>query len=267
VQTFDNSNSADSSNSPNEYFSKRILIAMGGESYPQTGSDGSLFQCLERLGIKLVSRRPALTSIYADNYPYSSLSGLTFPKTVVTIGPHKCEGSLLFTHKGFSGPPVLTLSRYVNYGDKMIINYLPERTAEELRLELIKSASGDLRQIITLLESLTELPRSFLECVCLSCNIDKSEKASRLSGKQMGLLAAKLTTDEFMISGTGGFASAMTTAGGVDLGEISLQTMESKQHPGLYFVGEVLDVDGDTGGYNLQFAFSSAMGAVTGLLL
>jgi len=254
------------SKSEGQFFAKSLLVATGGESYPKTGSDGSIFERLEHLGLKLVPRRPALTSIYVENYPYEELSGLTFPTVTAKVGLHKCEGSLLFTHKGFSGPPILTLSRYVEAEDKLTINYLPGRTADELRMDLIKLSSGEQKQILTVLESLTKLPRSFLENVCSRCDINKSEKASRLSGKQMGNLADRLTNDSHIISGTGGFASAMTTAGGVDLDEINLQTMEAKRYPGLHFAGEVLDVDGDTGGYNLQFAFSSAMRCICSIL-
>ena len=271
-----NSEYTSSNYSNKKYFSKRILITTGGESNPQTGSDGSIFACLEELGIKLVPRHPALTPIYVEDYPYNTLSGLTFPRSCITIdssavvhsvekqrnSSFKCGGSLLFTHKGFSGPPILALSRYVKPGDKITINYLNDRAADELRLELIQSATGDLRQIITILERVTALPRSFLECICHNSKIDKSEKASSLSGKQMGILAEKLTSDTFVINRTGDFSSAMTTAGGVALDELNLRTMEAKRYPGLYFAGEVIDVDGDTGGYNLQFAFSSAMRSV-----
>ena len=247
-----------------QYFAKNVLVATGGESYPQTGSDGSVFECLEQLGIRLIPRRPALVPIYVTDYPYSSLSGLTFPNCAISITcsnsnkPVRTEGSLLLTHKGLSGPPILELSRYVTSGDELTINYLPGRVSEDLRLELINTAAGDPRQIITILESLTTLPRSFLEFVCSRSNIDKSEKASRLTGQEMGAISECLTADIYNISGTGDFSLAMTTTGGVSLDEIDLRTMEAKRCPGLYFAGEVLDVDGDTGGYNLQFAFSSA---------
>jgi len=283
---------ADSESSDKRFFARRILIATGGESYPQTGSNGSMFECLEHLGLELVPRRPALTSIYVEGYPYSELSGLTFANSSIkletslfpkdrasqsssnvdgsTVETSSCDavegskvfcynGSLLFTHKGLSGPPVLALSRYARQGDRIIINYLPGRATDELRLELIKSASGDLRQTITLLESHTALPRSFLENICHTSGVDRSEKASRLTGKEMGVIASRLAADSHVVRGTGDFSTAMTTAGGVDLDEIDLKTMEAKRFPGLYFAGEVLDVDGDTGGYNLQFAFSSAM--------
>jgi len=243
---------------------KNILVATGGESYPQTGSDGSLFACLDTLGLSIIPRQPALTPIFVHDYPYSDLSGLTFPKTTVSVLKRDdkksvvVEGSLLLTHKGFSGPSILGISRYASEGDRLIINYLPERTHEDLRLEMIKTAAGDPRQIVTILESITALPRSFLERACNKSDIAKNEKASRLSGHEMGTLAEQITADSYKISSTGGFSVAMTTAGGVNLDEINIQTMEAKRFTGLYFAGEVLDVDGDTGGYNLQFAFSSA---------
>ena len=251
-----------------EFFSKNILIATGGASYPKTGSDGSFLACLEHFGLSLVSLRPALTPILVHEYPFSNLSGLTFSKAVVEINnsktpqnapTQKAEGSLLFTHKGFSGPAILQISRYVTQGDSLIINYLPEFTKDSIYKKLMQTAAGDSRQIITVLESATNLPRRFLEFICANNNIAKNEKASRLSGREMDTLAKQLTADSYEVSGTGGFSEAMTTAGGVSLDEIDLRRMEAKNYPGLFFAGEVLDVDGDTGGYNLQFAFSSAI--------
>jgi len=256
------------------YKSKNVLVATGGESYPQTGSDGTFFSCLERLGLSLVPRRPALTPIFVQNYPYSELSGLTFSNCVIEIISEesntvpnnknriKVEGSLLLTHKGFSGPAVLEISRYIKPGDKLTVNYLPDKIHDSLRRTLLKTAAEGSKQIITVLESTTSLPRRFLELICDSSNIAKDEKASRLTGKEMGALAERLTADSYNINDTGGFSTAMVTAGGVDLDEVNLRTMEAKQYPGLYFAGEVLDIDGDTGGYNLQFAFSSAMCAI-----
>ena len=251
--------------SKGEFRTKRILVATGGVSYPQTGSDGSFFSCLQRLGLKLVTRRPALVPVFVMDYLYKNLSGLTFSNSAIiltrTVGgrPIKIKGSLLFTHKGFSGPGILETSRYVTQGDKLTINYLPDKSSKNLRMELIEAASaGDSKQIVTVLESVTALPKSFLEFVCSIHNIPKNKKASHLTGQEMGVLASKITADSFEISGTGGYDIAMTTAGGVCLDEINLRTMEAIRFPGLYFAGEVLDVDGDTGGYNLQFAFSSA---------
>jgi len=246
------------------YHAKNVLVATGGESYPQTGSDGSFFSCLEHIGISLVTRRPALAPVFVRDYPYSDLSGITFQNVALLLNRKdandvkKVEGDLLLTHKGFSGPSILEISRYVTAGDRLSINYLPQRTPGDLRLELIKNAAGSNKQITTILESVTSLPRSFLEHNCKRCNLKENEKSSHLSGREMERLANRLTNDSYEVSGSAGYSVAMTTAGGVCLDEINLRSMEAKRFSGLYFAGEVLDVDGDTGGYNLQFAFSSA---------
>ena len=250
------------------FFTRHILVATGGASYPKTGSDGAFFSCLSALGIDLIPHRPALTPVFVQTYPYAALSGISFSDCIVSIASKsggKCiqgRGDLLLTHKGFSGPLILALSRYVAQGDKLTIHYLPEQTPDALRRTLLTAAQGNARQIVTLLESITPLPRRFLEHICHRIPGVENRKASGLSGKELGAVAALLTTDSYEISGTGGFSVAMATSGGVSLDEIDLRTMESRRYPGLYFAGEVLDVDGDTGGYNLQFAFSSAMASV-----
>ena len=254
-----------------EYTSKYILITTGGASYPQTGSDGNFFTVLEDFGIKLKPHRPALAPIYVRNYPYADLSGITVPNSELTIKQKeqgkafKITDSLLFTHKGFSGPAVLTLSRYATPGDELIINFMPGRKNTDLRTELIEASKGYSGQINTLLSSVTGLPRSLTDRICSEINISKEEKASRLSGREMASAADIITTGSFEITEIGGFSTAMITSGGVCLDEVNLKTMEAKHHPGLYFAGEVLDVDGDTGGYNLQFAFSSAMSTINAI--
>jgi len=259
--------------SDGKFHAENVLVAVGGASYPQTGSDGSFHDCLESLGLNIVSPRPALAPIFVQGYPYGELSGLSFSNSSITIEPrdgrhipnNSTEG-LLLTHRGFSGPAILSASRYVTQGDRLILSYLPRVKSHDLRLSLLKKASANSRQIITLLESVTSLPRRFLEHICHRSHVEANEKASRLSGQEMGLLAQNITADSYEISGTGGFSIAMATAGGLDLNEVNLRTMESKRYPGLYFAGEVLDVDGDTGGYNLQFAFSSAMCGIKAMI-
>jgi len=251
-----------------QFHAERVLVATGGASYPQTGSDGAFFDCLARLGLTLLPLRPALAPIFVKEYPYSQLSGISFQNAAVSILPRagqrpiRSEGSLLLTHRGFSGPAILASARYVIQGDKLAICYLPGEESASLRKRLLNAAAGDARQIVTLLESLTSLPRRFLEEICHRAGVAADTKASRLSGGEMGNLASLLTADTYEITGTGGFSVAMVTAGGVALDEIDLRTMESRRYPGLYFAGEVLDVDGDTGGYNLQFAFSAAMRSI-----
>jgi len=246
------------------YTARNVLVTTGGASYPNTGSDGSFFACLEALGVALVPRRPALVPIYVRDYPYGKLAGISFPDAAITLiskaERRRITGreSLLLTHRGFSGPVILNRARYAAQGDELTICYLPREDAGTLRRRLLELTTGNAKQIGTALEHATGLPGRFLESICRRVGVAPDTKASRLSGRELGEIARLLTADAYEISGTGGFSAAMATAGGVSLDEVDLRTMESRRYPGLYFAGEVLDVDGDTGGYNLQFAFSSA---------
>jgi len=246
---------------------RKVLVTTGGASYPQTGSDGTFFDYLETRNIPLTERRPALAPIFVDGYPYKSLSGVSIETVSLTLEaegakPIRGRGDLLFTHRGFSGPVILTHSRYVTAGMTLTLNYLPDTDTATLRKSLLEKASGEKRQILTLLEDSLPLPRRFLETICHRADLAPDTKASHLGGTEMAVLAKRLTADTYTISGQGSFHTAMVTAGGVSLDAIDLHTMQSQNIPDLYFAGEVLDVDGDTGGYNLQFAFSSAKRAI-----
>lgn len=248
--------------SSHTFYTENVLVSTGGASFPRTGSDGGFFACLETLGIPLIPRRPALVPVHVYDYPYTALSGIAFPDCGLEIRAGaksiSAYGSLLLTHGSFSGPVVLDNARYLEQGAKISIHYLPGIDGATLRQRLLAAAKGSPKQIVTLLENETQLPRRFLEVVCGRASLPADTKAARLGGPEMGQLAALLTDDTYTVSGTGGFQTAMATAGGVCLDEVELQTLSARHHPGLYFAGEVLDVDGDTGGYNLQFAFSSA---------
>jgi len=253
---------------PTEHLCTRnVLVTSGGASYPKTGSDGTFFDCLEAFDIPLIERRPALAPVFVHDYPYETLSGVSIENVALTLEtedakPIRGHGDLLFTHHGFSGPVILTHSRYVTPGMTLVLNYLPDADTTAFRKSLLENASGEKRQILTLLEQSLPLPRRFLEIICRRAGFDPTIKASHLSGIEMGALAKHLTADTYRVNGQGSFDTAMVTAGGVSLDAIDLRTMESRDIPGLYFAGEVLDVDGDTGGYNLQFAFSSAKRAI-----
>lgn len=246
---------------------RHVLVTTGGASYPQTGSDGTFFDCLADLNIPLFPRRPALAPIYVQDYPYTSLAGVSIPQTTLTLqaegaAPITGRSDLLFTHRGFSGPVILTHTRYAAAGMTLTLNYLPDTNPAALRKSLLEKSIGERRQILTLLEDSLPLPRRFSEVICQRAGIAPDTKASQLGGTEIGTLAALLTADTYEISDLGGFETAMVTAGGVSLDAIDLRTMESRTILGLYFAGEVLDVDGDTGGYNLQFTFSSAKRAI-----
>lgn len=233
------------------YSAREIIIAAGGCSYPATGSDGSVFPILENLGLRIVPPKPALVPITVVQYPYGDLAGISFQDIRVQIGNHKIKNDLLFTHSSFSGPAILNLSRYANPGDMLCISYLdPERP--------IPDPSGDRRMAVTFFTEEYGLPKRFLEAILRRLAIEPATKAASLSGSERKEIHRLLINDTFSINGTSGFESAMATCGGISLEEVDLKTFESIRYPGLFLIGEVLDIDGDTGGYNLQFAFSSA---------
>lgn len=248
------------------YDAKRLIIATGGCSYPTTGSDGSFFSVLKEMGIKITTLAPALVPVFVNQYPYQSLAGISFQNAEVTINSTKKKDALLLTHTCFSGPAVLNLSRYAHPGDTIVINYYPVKLEETINRELNQAMIGNSRQLLTVLYeyfnqdlegSHTEIPKRFLEVICRRAGVDAAVKASRVSPSQLKSIVRLIVHDDYQIQKLGGFESAMVTAGGVSLSEINMKTMESIKYPKLCFAGEVLDVDGDTGGYNLQFAFSS----------
>ena len=230
----------------------KLIIACGGCSIPTTGSDGSIFPILEKLGLEVVEPAPALVPLTVQEYPYTELSGISFKNALVTVDGHKRVDDVLFTHTNFSGPGILNLSRYAKPGSTLTINYL----GKEEKLEVPSSTK---KNILFWLADWYQLPKRFVEMVLSRAEVDPKTAANQVSKKQKQAISAILMRDTFSISGTTGFKQAMVTAGGIALNEVDMKTFESKKIPGLHIIGETLDVDGDTGGYNLQFAFSSGV--------
>lgn len=245
---------------------RNLVIACGGCSYPTTGSDGSIFNVLQRnLNVEIIPPVPALTPVFVEGYPFSDLSGISFQNVEVTImsgmkTSRRFTGDLLLTHRNLSGPVILNNSRHMKTGMKLSVNYVYPHTIDSLLSLMKKDFSANARTLEHWMADRLSLPKRFCDVICRDAGL-AGRKVSTLSGGEMKTAAEKLAADTYTVSGLGGFQQAMVTAGGVSLGEISLKTMESKHHPGLYFIGEVTDVDGDTGGYNLQFAFASAAAA------
>lgn len=244
-----------------EYTAKNVVIAAGGISYPKTGSDGSIFRAIESLkDIEVVDMKPALVPIYVEGYTYQEISGIAVRQAEVSLvteikkGKRSNRGDILFTHRNFSGPGIIDFSRYLNPGDKFKIDYLPEgfKSSESL------ISDGISKSILNHLLDETGLPKAFLQEIILKVQgVEPGDKTSSIPKKKIREIENIIRGEEFVVNGKAGMDKAMVTAGGVSLKEISTKTMESKKHPGLYFCGEVLDVDGNTGGYNIQFAFSS----------
>ncbi len=259
------------------YTCSNLVVAPGGASYPTTGSDGSLLQVLRRdlpeLGVTPL--RPALAPVFVENYPFADLSGIGFHNVEIKIFPPKSQksaklahpcGDLLLTHKNFSGPVILNNSRQIFTGCGLEINFVFPYTVSDMISQMKRDFPKNHRKISTYIGETYLLPKKFVAEVLKRAGVE-DKPASGLSGKEITQAAEGFARARFSVSGTGGFNIAMATAGGVSLDSVSLSDMQSKPYPGLYFLGEVLDIDGDTGGYNLQLAYSTAQAAAEHIFL
>lgn len=234
---------------------KNLIIASGGCSYPTTGSDGSMFTILSRdVNLSVIPPRPALAPVNVEDYPYGDLSGIGLADVWLSVfrnGKKVAEatGDLLFTHQNFSGPLMLNLSREILPGDTLHFNYLHPSDTASVSAELSTLASECKGSLPNLIARKYPLPKRLIRSLIGNDPLPLKQAA------------AKLTQDCFTVSEPESFSKAMATAGGISLSEINLKTMAAKNHPGLYIIGEALDIDGNTGGYNLQFAYSSARAA------
>lgn len=244
------------------YASNSLLIATGGKSYPNTGSTGDGYRFAESLGHTIIEPKPALTPVYVDNYPFSPLSGLSFENIKVSLYKNNKKtkeffGDLLLTHTNISGPVIINNSRYMDEGDMLKVNFTSYHNEDEFRLYFEKLIASSRTNIKTALRDLN-LPKRFLEKILDICKIDENMSSSQVSKDQRKNLIEKFSSYPMKIEKLGDFHIAMCTRGGVATNEINQKTMESKKIPRLYFAGEVVDYDGDTGGFNIQAAFSTA---------
>ncbi len=242
------------------------VLATGGASYPRTGSTGDGYRLAAEVGHHIVPIRPALVPLVARERWVSELQGLSLRNVQVTLllggKPIARDfGEMLFTHFGVSGPTILTLSRRavdaLPRGQVTLsINLKPALTGEELdrRLQQELDAKGR-RRLHNILAQL--LPVRMVGVVAAILGIAPDKPGSQVSASERKRLRALLQDLRVSIEGPRPIAEAIVTAGGVDTTEIDPRTMQSRLVRGLFFCGEVMDVDADTGGYNLQAAFSS----------
>lgn len=249
------------------YNTPNVVISTGGMSYPVTGSSGDGYRFAEGLDQPITEIRPGLSAVYVRDYPFSHLSGLSFENIVVSLFRdnkkiHQSAGDLLFTHLGLSGPVILHLSRSLRAGDRLKISFVPGMDREKVLKNLIeKTTEQGKRQLKRILLECSGLPERFVKELLELAGIPADSKCAHISKKARNTVIDYLTAFPFDVESCGGFNEAMVTVGGVSLNGINSKTMESKSVSGLYFIGEVLDIDGDTGGYNLQAAFSTAYAA------
>jgi len=243
------------------YRSRFLVIAAGGRSYPATGSTGDGYDFAKSLGHTIAEIGPALAPVRIKDYLFFDLAGISLPNAEVSISRGKKvkmhHGDVLFTHDGLSGPGILDLSRYIRVGDVLKISFVGAKKREDLERWLLGRSREDGARNLRLVLADLGLPARLASRVLEILGIPQDLKCAQMTREMRIALADHLTGFPMVVEELGGFDSAMVTRGGVSLEEVDSKTMESKLVEGLYFAGEVLDVDGDTGGYNLQAAFST----------
>ncbi len=242
--------------SQGEVQAKAVVVASGGLSIPKIGATDLGYRLAKQFGLKVVTPRPALVPLTfnpSDWQPFAALAGLSLPVDISTgTGKQRplFEEDLLFTHRGLSGPAVLQISSYWQAGSPIQLNLAPQTDLAEVLLEAKQSSKKQLANALA-----AWLP-SRLADTWTAHNSAWQRSLPDTPDKALHQLAQALSQWSLTPSGTEGYAKAEVTAGGVDTAELSQQTMESRQ-PGLYFIGEVVDITGWLGGYNFQWAWSS----------
>jgi len=267
------------------FCAQSLIITTGGKSYPGCGTTGQGYGWAEQFGHTIVSPVPALVPIL-NNCPWANaLKGITIEQTIVDVWQPAAlvdrtlelskserkklkarslarrEGSFLFTHWGFSGPAVLDVSREVaRHPDRksleLVCDFQPQLSASQFQELLVSKKTKDGKQVTrNLLQDL--FPKRLAEALLGSANVRLDKRNAELSKHDIAAIETQVKHCRFAINGTLGFEKAEVTAGGVNLNEVDSKTMQSKTTPGLYFAGEVLDLDGPIGGFNFQSAFST----------
>ena len=235
--------------------SESLVIATGGLSFPKLGATDYGYRIARRFGLKVIPLKPALVSFTfhpGDLRVFGELSGISVNASVSCRGK-KFSEKILFTHTGLSGPAVLQLSLYWNEGDSIVIDLLPDTDIFQFFVEK-RGSSIEMRNLLSRF-----FPARFARKWCQL--YIHSKPLSQYSLKELKDIARFLHNWEIKPRGTCGYGRAEVTRGGVDTDEISSTTMEAKKIPGLYFIGEVIDMTGQLGGHNLHWAWASGFAA------
>lgn len=251
------------------YHAQKVIVATGGLSYPGTGSTGDGYKWAKSLGHTIIDPRPGLVPLVAQEDWVPNLKGLSLRN--VQAASYGADGKrinsefgeMLFTHFGLSGPIILSMSRDI--GDhlrqtkepvKVAIDLKPALTLDQLEARLQRDLDRYARRhFINSLDDL--LPRKLIPVIVSLSGIEPHQESGQIKKQQRHHLAELLKSLPVTITATRPVAEAIVTAGGVDTKEVDPHTMESRLHRNLFFAGEILDVDGYTGGFNLQAAFST----------
>ena len=244
------------------YLSPVLVIATGGASYPKTGSTGDGYRISASLGQPLTEIAPALTPLLIRKYPFAALSGISFECMQFSVwraGKKVADrtGDVLFTHLGLSGPGILDASRDIHPDDVIKLSFVGNLKREEFVADLTQRVGENRSWQISTILAAYPIPERLNRKLLNLSGIPDDLKCNHFSAEQRSRLITNCTQFPLTVEAPGGFSVAMVTRGGVALDGVNLKTMESKIIPNLYFAGEVLDIDGDSGGYNLQAAFST----------
>lgn len=244
----------------------RVILATGGRSYPRTGSEGDGYRMAQALGHTVTTLRPSLVPLLTEESTPAQMEGLSLKNVTLTIKKDGKKifsdfGEMVFTAKGISGPLVLSASAHLgvkkhSYPYQAFIDLKPALDAETLDKRLLRDFEENInRDFSNALSQL--LPAKMIPVVVELCGISGRQKVNTITRVQREHLCSLLKAFPFTVVAAGGWDEAVVTAGGVSVKEIDPKTMASKLVPGLYFAGEVMDVDAYTGGFNLQIAWST----------
>ena len=235
------------------YACRKLVVACGGPSIPKMGASNFGYRIARQFGLKVIEPRPGLVPLTFSGplkEKLAALSGVS-QEVEVRFGKVKFREALLFTHRGLSGPAILQISSYWREGEPLRLNLLPDHDLFAL-LKDAKEATPK-QELITVLTD--HLPRRLAQFIVEETGVDG--RLADLSHKKLQAVAAMVNDWQVLPNGTEGYRTAEVTVGGVDTDELSSKTFEAKKVPGLYFIGEVVDVTGHLGGYNFQWAWAS----------
>lgn len=257
---------------PMTFHCKSLLLTTGGLSFSGCGTTGDGYPWAEAFGHTITPLRPALTPLLSNQAWVQSLSGLTLDDITVTARLQSEEGKLLpmersvsrggflWTHFGCSGPTAMNVSRCfsdegLEVQRSLLLDLLPNETRESCEQWLLEATKQSNKSITNLISQ--RVPKRIAQVLMEQIGAPEDVHGAEFSKKHRNMLLERLKNLSIPIHGTRGYPKAEVTAGGVALGEVNFQDMQSRKQPGLYFAGEILDLDGPIGGYNFQAAWST----------
>ena len=235
---------------------RNLVIATGGPSIPKMGATGIAYDIARRFGLNVITPRPALVpfTLGPDDQIFKERAGVAVP-AIAGVGDVSFEEAALFTHRGLSGPSILQISSYWSPGQLIWLNIFPKAHAA------LKQAKRDMPRSHLKAALAQHMPTRLADAMHERLGVQK--ELANVPDAVLDQAADTLTRLEFRPTGTEGYAKAEVTAGGIDTDALSSKTMETKSVPGLFAIGEAVDVTGWLGGYNFQWAWSSAVAAGT----